>query len=126
MPPKNNKDKVDAELLKMYLMGAANPSHGTKVNYADDVIDLHLDQNKLSRKGIDPQNALIHQMDEFEKALDKAIAAGKFEFRVVHGHGKGKLRDEIHKYLKKHPQVRDFKNDYHSKYGYGSTIIYLK
>ncbi|HWB63725.1 MAG TPA: Smr/MutS family protein, partial [Chitinophagales bacterium] len=63
---------------------------------------------------------------EFEKALDKAIASGRLEFRVIHGYGKGKLKEEIHKILKKHPHVRSFENSYHSRYGYGSTLIYLQ
>lgn len=127
MKKKNKQEHdIDAELLRMYLMGAANPGFGTKINYADDVVDLHLSPSQVGKGKIEPQNALFHQLERFENALDRAIAAGKMEFRVVHGHGKGKLKEEIHKLLKKHPQVKNFKNDYHSRYGYGSTVIYLK
>ena len=72
---------------------------------------------------IAPQDALFHQLDEFEKALDKAIAANKLEIRVVHGLGKGKLKEEIHKLLAKHPQVKTFSSEYSIRYGYGSTLI---
>ena len=57
--------------------------------------------------------------------MDKAIADRKLEFRVVHGLGKGKLKEEIYKILEKHEQVKSYKNEYHSRYGYGSTIIYF-
>lgn len=127
---KPNKAKeegaVDAELLRMYLMGAANPKHGTKISAAEDIIDLHLHQSQVGKGKIPANDALFHQIEEFERALDRAIAAGKMEFRVVHGLGKGKLKQEIYKLLDKHPQVKSYENAYHSRYGYGSTIIYLK
>lgn len=122
----HSSHQVDPELLRMYLMGAANPKNSTKISGGDDVIDLHLHPTQVGPGRIAPQDALFHQIDEFEKALDKAIALGKMEFRVVHGHGKGKLKAEIYKILEKHPQVRSFNNDFHSRYGYGSTLVCLK
>ena len=118
--------EFDPEVLRMYMMGASNPSHSTKTESHAEVIDLHLENVSTGRGAVAPYDALFIQLDKFEEALDRAIASGKFEFRVVHGFGKGKLKEEIHKILAKHPQVRFFSNDYHSKYGYGSTIIYLK
>jgi len=123
---KNEPGDFDPEVLRMYLMGAANPGKGTKINYAEDVIDLHLNESQVGKGKIEPQNALFHQMEQFEAALDRAIASGKLEFRVVHGHGKGKLKQEIYKLLDKHPHVRSYEGGYHSKYGYGSTLIILK
>lgn len=117
---------IDTELLRMYLMGAANPSKGSKISYSEDVIDLHLHDKHVGPGKIEPENALFFQLDKFEAALDKAIAAGKMEFRVVHGLGKGKLKAEIEKILRKNPNVRSFNSDYDSKYGYGSTLVLLK
>ena len=128
MSKKKNKNTpsssgLDTELLRMYMMGGANPGFSNKVQNAEDMIDLHFESKQKGH--IAPQDVLFHQLDEFEKALDKAIAAGKLEFRVIHGLGKGKLKQEIHKLLDKHPQVKSYENNYHSKYGYGSTIIYF-
>lgn len=122
------KDKgFDAELLRMYMMGATNPGFSNKLSgNTDDCIDLHLEKVETGKGKIPPQDALFIQIEHFEAALDRAIASGKFEFRVVHGHGKGKLKEEIYKILKKHPHVRSFENDYHSRYGHGSTLIQLK
>jgi hypothetical protein len=122
---KNTTTGFDTELLKMYMMGGANPGFSNKVERAEDVIDLHLDQKHVGQGKISPQDALFYQLEEFEKAMDKAIAAGKLEFRVVHGLGKGKLKEEIYKLLEKHSGVKSYKNEYHSRYGYGSTIIYF-
>ena len=127
-----NKNKVetkpadfDPEVLRMYLMGATNPGFSNKngIESADDIIDLHLEQHQVGKGKIPSHDALFHQLEDFEKAMDKAIAAGKFEFRVVHGLGKGKLKEEIFKMLDKHPQVKTYANEYHSRYGYGSTLI---
>ena len=117
------KSSFDPELLKMYMMGGANPGFSNKIERVDDIIDLHLESKHLNKKSIPPQDALFYQLEEFEKAMDKAIAAGKLELRVVHGLGKGKLKEEIFKMLEKHPQVKSYKNEYHSRYGYGSTLI---
>ena len=123
---KSDSPDFDPEVLRMYLMGATNPNHGTKINYASDVIDLHLDEGQVGKGKIAPQDALFHQLEKFELAMDKAIAAGKFELRVVHGHGKGKLKEELYKLLDKHPQVRGYECSYHSKYGHGSTLVFFK
>ena len=118
-------DNFDPELLRMYLMGATNPVFSNKVDMHEEVIDLHLDQKSVGKGKIESSDALFYQIDEFEKALDKAIASGKLEFRVVHGLGKGKLKSEIYKILDKHPNVKSYSNEYHSRYGYGSTLIYF-
>lgn len=122
----NTRANFDPELLRMYMMGATNPGFSSKIESNCDVIDLHLENVNTGKGNIAPYDALFFQLDKFEEALDRAIASGKFEFRVVHGLGKGKLKEEIYKLLDKHPQVRSYDNNYHSKYGYGSTIIYLK
>src|SRR5688500_17193344 len=122
---KNTATGFDPELLKMYMMGGANPGFSNKVERAEDIIDLHVNQKHVGKGKISPENVLFYQLEEFEKAMDKAIAAGKLEFRVVHGLGKGKLKEEIYKLLDKHPEVKSYKNEHHSRYGYGSTIIYF-
>lgn len=121
----SNSADFDPELLKMYLMGATNPTFSNKIEDAFDVLDLHLEKHQTGKSKIAPEDALFFQLEEFEKQLDKAIAAGKMEFRVVHGLGKGTLKQEIFKLLDKHPQVKSYSNEYSQRYGYGSTIIYF-
>ena len=118
----NTPKDFDPELLREYMMGATNPSFSNKFEMPEEVVDLHLEKTNMGNK-IPPQDALFHQLDEFEKALDKAIASGRLELRVVHGLGKGKLKEEIHKLLANHPQVKMFNNEYNIRYGYGSTLI---
>ena len=61
-----------------------------------------------------------------EKAIDNALAQGKWEMRIIHGNGKGKLKSEVHKLLSKHPCVKSFENKYSPSYGWGSTVVYFK
>ena len=123
----SKSEKVfDPELMRMYMMGATNPGFSNKIESAEDMIDLHLEKMQSGRHSIPGQDALFVQLDKFEAALDKAIGAGKLEFRVIHGFGKGKLKEQIYKILDKHPHVRSYENDYHSRYGYGSTLIQLQ
>jgi dsDNA-specific endonuclease/ATPase MutS2 len=44
---------------------------------------------------------------------------------VIHGVGKGKLKDEIHQILKQKKEVKNFIHRYHPRYGYGATEIYF-
>ena len=45
---------------------------------------------------------------------------------VIHGVGKGKLKDEIHEILRHKKEVKSFINRYTNLYGYGATEIFLK
>lgn len=116
----------DPELMRMYMMGATNPGFSNKIERADDLIDLHLEKIDQGNSAVPGHDALFVQIEKFEVALDKAIGAGKLEFRVIHGLGKGKLKEAIYKILDKHPHVRSYENAHHSRYGYGSTLIQLK
>ena len=42
---------------------------------------------------------------------------------VIHGLGKGKLRDEVHTILKQTPEVSRYKNEWSGRYGFGATEI---
>lgn len=123
--PKNNSLWFDAELLREYMTGATNPGFSGKTTISADVVDLHLEKTSAGKSAVPPQEALFHQLQKFEKALDSAIAAGKLELRVVHGLGKGKLKEEIIKILQTHPQVKSYSDAYTASHGYGSTIIYF-
>lgn len=65
-------------------------------------------------------------VDILEKYLDNCKMAGLHKVRVVHGKGTGKLREGIHRYLKRSKYVKDF---YIAPFGegdYGVTIVELK
>ena len=120
--------KLDPDLLRSYMMGAANPVKGSKTNSSmfGEEIDLHVDSTRFKGGKMDNKYAIEFQLEALEAALDNAVMKGKVEIRVIHGLGKGKLKEEVHKILSRHPQVKSFENTYHSRYGMGSTIVYFK
>lgn len=78
----------------------------------DGVLDLHT---------FSPKDAT----DVVDDYLDACYEKGIYEVRIIHGKGKGILRDKVHSFLKKHPLVRDYKLD-DGPSGWGATIAYLK
>ena len=63
---------------------------------------------------------------ELDKYLDNCKMAHLHQVRVVHGKGTGKLREGIHKYLKKSKYVDSFRIGEYGEGDYGVTIVYLK
>lgn len=86
-------------------------------------IDLHIE--KLVEKTHKMTNAEILkiQLDHFDKFIAKAIRLGVPKVYAIHGVGKGRLKDEIASRLIQNQDVQTFKNDYHPRYGWGSTEI---
>ena len=78
----------------------------------DGVLDLHLFQ---------PQE--IHSLiaDYLKLCLERGIC----DIRIIHGKGKGVLRDITHSILRNNPLVFDFRLDSGSS-GWGATLVRLK
>lgn len=74
-------------------------------------------------------NVIGHRLEEaigeVEKALDNALLAGAARFRVVHGHGTGRLRDGLRDHLRKHPSVSRLRAGDAREGGNGATIVEL-
>jgi DNA mismatch repair protein MutS2 len=68
---------------------------------------------------------LDEAIEEVEKALDGALAAGADRFRVVHGHGTGRLREGLRDHLRKHPSVSRLRAADPREGGNGATIVEL-
>ncbi|HEX9286942.1 MAG TPA: Smr/MutS family protein [Thermoanaerobaculia bacterium] len=74
-------------------------------------------------------NVIGQRLDEaieiVEKALDGALLAGAGRFRVVHGHGTGRLRAGLRDHLRKHPAVSRLRAADPREGGNGATIVEL-
>ena len=61
-----------------------------------------------------------------DKYLDDCYMANLETARIVHGKGTGKLRDGIHKFLKKNPRVKSFRMGTYGEGEMGVTVVTLK
>ncbi|SEW50237.1 Smr domain-containing protein [Chitinophaga arvensicola] len=86
-------------------------------------VDLHIEALEKNWKGLSNIAILAIQLNAFQRYLELAISHHQHNLIVIHGIGKGKLKDEIHQILKQTPEVASFVNQYHAKYGYGATEI---
>ncbi len=89
-------------------------------------IDLHIEKLTPDYKKMSNAEILRLQLSHMEAFLEKAIRLGIERVFLIHGVGKGRLRDEIATRLIRHPHVITFRNEYHPRYGMGATEVILK
>jgi DNA-nicking Smr family endonuclease len=51
---------------------------------------------------------------------------GIFRMRIIHGKGRGTLRQLVHSILSRHPQVASYTLDHPQYGGWGATIVRLR
>ncbi len=61
-----------------------------------------------------------------EDYINACIEAGIFSVRIIHGKGKGLLRERLHKLLKKNSLVSSFKTAPPEAGGWGATLVELE
>jgi dsDNA-specific endonuclease/ATPase MutS2 len=130
------KEKLEED-LQTYTKRTARPTFKAKGNnkftshniqeYAafQTELDLHIENLDGYREKMSNTEKLRLQLSHFDSFLAKAIRLGVERVFVIHGLGKGKLRDTIADRLIKNPDVVTFKNEYHPKYGFGATEVIL-
>jgi hypothetical protein len=89
-------------------------------------IDLHIELLHDNPSALNNTEIVNIQIRSFENYLAKAIRLGIPRIYVIHGVGKGKLRDMIHARLRRNSDIEYFRNEYHEKYGWGATEIVLQ
>ncbi|SDM31900.1 Smr domain-containing protein [Daejeonella rubra] len=89
-------------------------------------VDLHIEKLRDDHQFLSSSEILDIQLNHFKKYLDAAIVHKLHSIIFIHGTGNGTLRNEIHKIISKHPQVKTFMDAYKEKFGYGATEIILK
>ncbi len=78
----------------------------------DGVLDLHMFAPKDAASVVEEYLTICHEK-------------GIYEVRIIHGKGKGVLRETVHALLEKHPLILDFKLD-SGPSSWGATIAHLK
>jgi len=121
----NQKLEIDAQALQDKMMESnllAGYEKKTEKKQSSLSIDLHVD---VITTGLNSNEILEYQLNEFEKAFDNALVMNCENLKVIHGIGAGILRNEIHKRLSKKPSVKFFEDADKERFGFGSTIIYF-
>lgn len=89
-------------------------------------LDLHIEQLVENHHKLSNAEILHIQLRHFDDYIEKSIRLGVRRVYIIHGVGKGRLRDAIATRLFRIPEVETFKNEYHPRYGYGATeVIFL-
>ncbi len=79
-------------------------------------------RNEISIRQLTTEEAL----PVLEKYLDDAYLLGVSPVYIIHGKGKGILRDEVKKMLDKVPYIKSFRPGGAREGGIGVTVAYLK
>lgn len=125
---KNDKPWFDASSIGSLSAGVAPaaPALPEVPEQPKYELDLHIEQLVKDWRGLKNIEILAIQLNEFVRYLELAIVHHQHSMIVIHGVGKGKLKDEIHAILKDNPEVDRFVNEYHPRYGYGATEIFFR
>jgi len=116
-----------AEVLKEYLVGSKRNLAPKDFRHLSppDIVDLHIEKLMPNPTELIGNQMLMKQMQAFHFALDNAVATGKRNITFIHGVGSGILKNEIHKVLSQHKQVKFFKEADQAVFGFGATTIHL-
>lgn len=118
-------EKLIPEHYNIERSGPASPNNTTTCKPVDS-IDLHIDKLVRDTSALTNYEMLQLQIDAFEQALDNAIQCRQHSLTVIHGVGKGRLKDEIHRILRSVAAVSHFQHGWSPRYGLGATDIFFK
>ncbi len=122
---KVTKSGHQQQLIDDYYYKQSVPSVQDKAHFPIE-LDLHLETLVENVKSLTNAEKLNTQIEAFEEYIEEAYEIGLDSVFVIHGLGKGRLRDIISSRLIRNETVRTFKNDHHPKYGFGATEIFFK
>jgi len=89
-------------------------------------IDLHIETLVDNIQGLSNTDILDIQLAELRKYLRIAVQNKQDRMVIIHGIGKGVLRDEVQRILKETFEVDRFESGWQAGYGFGATIVYFK
>ncbi len=125
-PEKPDEDEMDlAKLSSAGFKVYRAEKYKSHLPPARTLIDLHIEKLVDKHQGMDATSILGIQLNAFEKFYDQAILHHLPNIIVIHGVGKGVLKDELHELLRYKKEVKSFINKYDPNFGYGATEIYF-
>jgi hypothetical protein len=91
----------------------------------ETTIDLHIEKLTPHHEKLSNSEKLIFQLDIFQKALEIAHFEKKNTLIVIHGYGKGVLKDKIHGILNQTIFVVSYVYQSDKRFGEGATEIFF-
>jgi len=88
-------------------------------------LDLHIEKITDNTKGMNNSDIVHLQMRRFQDYMQEALRLGVPRVFIIHGIGKGRLKNNIHRWLEDNPYVIKFKNEFHPNFGWGATEVDL-
>ncbi|WP_276131690.1 Smr/MutS family protein [Polluticoccus soli] len=88
-------------------------------------IDLHIENLVSTTKGLSNAEMLEIQLSALKQALNDAVMNRQERLMIIHGLGRGVLRDEVHKVLAETPGIERYVNEWQGKYGFGATEVFF-
>ncbi|MFN4853639.1 MAG: Smr/MutS family protein [Bacteroidota bacterium] len=118
---------LNNSLIRMEAKDSSNKRTQANIHSMDakgksSSIDLHIDALTDSSEKMQPHEKLNLQLSAFRKKLDECRLHKIETLVVIHGVGKGTLKNEILKILADEPGLRSKDAPYES-YGYGATMV---
>lgn len=89
-------------------------------------LDLHIEQLVDDHTDMTPTEMLDLQLKNMDDYLNVAIRLGIQRVFLIHGKGKGSLRNRIHEQLSRMGDIEGFKHEFHPRYGHGATEVILR
>ena len=123
---KKSEINVQKESFVPHEVIKVNQYRSKKLAEFNRELDLHIEKLTDKHSSMNNGQKLKLQLDTFQRFLEDAIIIGIDRVFVIHGIGKGKLKNEIAAILFQHPEVKTFVNEFHPRYGFGATEIIFK
>jgi DNA mismatch repair protein MutS2 len=117
--PLTDIESLEGKKVEVAAKAKAPAPTPTAPTAAKPAVMVRTSQNTVDLRG----NRIAEAEVELESAIRRAVASGVLW--VIHGKGTGRLRDGIHEFLSRHPQVERFELAPQNEGGSGVTVVYL-
>ncbi|HAP00430.1 MAG TPA: hypothetical protein DCQ93_00760 [Bacteroidetes bacterium] len=113
------KTLIEQNKISEYQQSADMKTGGT------EEIDLHAGSLGINERELSAGEILNKQLSVFKNVLNRAMVNKRDRLIVIHGYGKGKLKNEISRILDEEYPSLIYRNEYHHRYGNGASFIDL-
>jgi DNA mismatch repair protein MutS2 len=113
-------ESLDGQKVETPVKAKTSSSTKAKSTAAKPPVTVRTSKNTIDLRG----SRVAHAEADLENAIASATESGVLW--IIHGKGTGRLREGIHEFLKRHPQIERFELAPQNEGGSGVTVVYLK